>query len=57
MVAWALLLMIAAIIAGVFGFGGFAATTALVGKIAFGVLLAVSMVLFIAGLARGRPKV
>ncbi|MFW5775595.1 MAG: DUF1328 domain-containing protein [Chitinivibrionales bacterium] len=57
MVAWALLLMIAAIIAGVFGFGGFAATTALVGKIAFGVLLVVAVILFITGLVRGKPRV
>ncbi|MGC3970684.1 MAG: DUF1328 domain-containing protein [Pirellulales bacterium] len=50
MLRWALVFLIVALIAGVFGYGGIAAEAAWIGR----VLLFIFLVLFVVALLRGR---
>jgi uncharacterized membrane protein YtjA (UPF0391 family) len=54
---WALIFLIVAIIAAVFGFGGIAGTATSIAKILFFGFLIVAAIMLIMGLARGRSVV
>ena len=54
MLYWALLFLIVAIIAGVFGFGLVAGTSYAIAKVLFFVFLVVFLVTFVMGLIGGR---
>lgn len=53
MLKWALVFLVVAIIAAVFGFGGIAAGAAGIAKILFYVFLGVFLLMLVAGLMRG----
>jgi len=54
MLRWALLFLVVAIIAAVFGFGGIASASAGIAKLLFFVFLALFVVSLVMGLVRGR---
>lgn len=56
MLRWAVIFLIIALIAAVFGFGGIADTAAGIAKILFFVFLIVFIVSLIAGLVQGKKK-
>jgi uncharacterized membrane protein YtjA (UPF0391 family) len=53
MLKWALVFLVVAIVAAVFGFGGIAAGAATIAKILFFVFLGIFLLMLIAGLMRG----
>lgn len=53
MLRWALVFLVVAIIAAVFGFGGLAGTAAAIAQVLFYVFLGVFLLMLIAGLMRG----
>lgn len=53
MLKWALVFLVVAIVAAVFGFGGIAAGAATIAKILFYVFLGIFLLMLIAGLMRG----
>jgi uncharacterized membrane protein YtjA (UPF0391 family) len=54
MLRWALIFLVVAIIAAIFGFGGIASTAAGFAKILFYIALVIFLVMLIMGLAAGR---
>jgi uncharacterized membrane protein YtjA (UPF0391 family) len=56
MLYWALVFFVVSLVAGVFGFGGIAATTAGIAQILFYVFLVFFIVTLIAGLAGGSNR-
>jgi uncharacterized membrane protein YtjA (UPF0391 family) len=57
MLRWALIFLVIALIAALFGFGGIASTAASFAVILFWIFLAVTIVLFLVGLVSGRRPV
>ena len=56
MLRWALIFLIVAIVAAVFGFGGIAAGATSIAMILFWVFLAICIVMFLLGLVGGRAR-
>ena len=57
MLRWALIFLVIALIAALFGFGGIASTAASFAVILFWIFLAVTIILFLVGLVSGRRPV
>ena len=53
MLKWALVFLLIAIVAGIFGFGGIAAASATIAKILFGIFLVLFIGALVIGLAIG----
>lgn len=53
MLKWAVVFLLIAIVAGVFGFGGIAAASATIAKILFGIFLVLFIGALVIGLATG----
>ncbi len=57
LVNWAIILLVIALIAAVFGFGGLAGTAASFATTLFWIALVIAIVLFAVSLLRGRPSI
>jgi uncharacterized membrane protein YtjA (UPF0391 family) len=56
LLGWALVFLIIALVAALFGFGGIAAAFETIGMVLFFIFLVVFLALLIAGLLKRRPK-
>jgi uncharacterized membrane protein YtjA (UPF0391 family) len=54
MLSWAVLFLVIAIIAAIFGFGGIAGTAAGIAQVLFYIFIAIFIISLLVGLARGR---